>query len=84
MLSPQMQRADAGCAAQLIVTALDKEKDTDMRWCLAAGLIVVVDQMEPEAAVRICGPAFAPPRSSSRPEGGNSGMTRCLRVSRMH
>ena len=50
--------SDASRSAQLIVAALDKERDADVRWCLAAGIASVVVYMKPDDAARICGPTL--------------------------
>ncbi len=71
MLSPLSPRPMLAEAAQLIVAALDNAQEPDIRWCLAAGLVVVVDQMEPAAAAKICGLLCHNVCSSLRPEGGS-------------
>jgi hypothetical protein len=50
---------DASHAARLIVAALEQQYDPEARWCLLAGLALLVSRMEPGEALRICGPALS-------------------------
>jgi predicted Ser/Thr protein kinase len=54
-LDEELGPADLSRAAQLIGTALDTEKDGNVRWCLAAGIAKVAVQLPSADATRICG-----------------------------
>ncbi len=48
---------DAARVARVLVVALDQEKDSKIRWWLAAGLCCVAERMDPNDAMQICEPA---------------------------
>ena len=58
LLSGQPTPPDASRAARIIISVLEQEKDDNARWCLAAGLALVITRMEPGEAVRIYSPTL--------------------------
>ena len=49
---------DASRVGRLLVEAIGREKDTETRWWLAAGLCLAAERMDPGVAVQVCGPVI--------------------------
>ena len=59
LINTEMDRANAGRAARVLIAAISQESDAEARWWLSAALALGVARMEPKEGAKICGPVFA-------------------------
>jgi hypothetical protein len=55
-LMRKLDQVDATRVARLLASALEKEKDKNIRWWLAAGLCLAAEKMDPGEVAQVCGP----------------------------